>query len=190
MDNILRIVSRLDITIGRIFTRDSIMRRLPVLLGLALMMLSPASAFAHAVGMTCTNRGAKIEVEAYFDDDSPAIRATVQVVDAQEKTVANGQTDSDGKWSFKTPAPGTYEVRLDAGAGHRAKKVLVVAPPVEKTAEPAAEQIVVEEGKTRAEFTGVPWLKVMTGLIVIAGLGGAYILASALRAANRASIAP
>ena len=82
--------------------------------------------FAHAVGVSCTIRGAQVEVEAYYDDDSPAIKAMVQVLNAKNEVIATGDTDEKGRWVFAKPGPGKYVIRLDAGAGHRAKATFTV----------------------------------------------------------------
>ena len=90
-------------------------------LGCLTLLLSaglPAPVFAHAVGVDCTVRGDKVEVEGFFDDDSPAQKAKVRVVNAKGELIADGITDEKGRWSFRTPAPGKYQVELDAGAGH------------------------------------------------------------------------
>ncbi len=148
-----------------------------------LLMFAPALADAHAIGVDCKLRASKIEVEAFYDDDSPAAKAKVQVVNAKDEIVASGMTDEKGAWSFPAPAPGKYEVRVDAGAGHRAKKVIDVpadaGPPIQIA--PAEHVVTISEGPTRAEFTSTPWLKALVGVSVIGGLGGAFLVAAVFR---------
>lgn len=139
-----------------------------------ILTLVPAVAQAHALGIDCKLRDGKVKVEAFYDDDSPAQNAKVQVVNAKEEVVASGTTDAQGLWSFLTPAPGRYEVRVDAGAGHRAKKAIDIPAPT-------TQGDTISEGTTRAEFTRIPWLKVLIGLAVIGSLGGAFLLASLIR---------
>jgi hypothetical protein len=168
-----------------------------VLLAGLMLALAPTWAFAHAVGVSCILRGDKVEVEAYFDDDSPAVKAKVQVVNAKGEIVASGVTDEKGNWNFARPAPGKYEVRLDAGAGHRAKKTIdvPVSKPLEcaigslqgvavrvRDAAPASSAApTIAVGPTRAEFTRTPWLNVAIGFGIIGGLAGAFLLGSMLR---------
>jgi hypothetical protein len=131
----------------------------------------------------CTLRDGKVEVEAFYDDDSPAAKAKVQVVDLNEKVVASGATDASGKWTFAAPPPGRYEVRVDAGAGHRARKKIEVparaAPPESQTTPAPAENIT--DGQTRADFTRVPWVNVLLGLAILATVGAACALVALWR---------
>lgn len=181
------------------------MRRLPASLSLAIVMLllAPAWARAHAIGLDCTLRGDKVEVEAYYDDGSNAARAKIEVASADGKIVAQGTTDARGQWVFATPAAGKYEVRVDAGAGHRAKRAITIPaatgapgttepakavpapagaiPPV-LTAEPTV--VPISDGPTRDDFTRTPWLKIAIGLAVIGSCCGAFLLASLLRRGN------
>ncbi len=157
-----------------------------VLVACLVPAFAPADAFAHALGVDCTRRGAKVEVEAFYDDDSPAQQAKVQVVNAKDEIVASGVTDAKGMWTFATPPPGKYEVRVDAGAGHRAKKTInvpAVEPrtPVPEDVPPAPAVTISEGGPTRAEFTRFPWLQVLIGVVVLGAVGGAFALATVLR---------
>jgi nickel transport protein len=155
-------------------------------LAFLLMAIAPACAFGHAVGVDCTLRGAKVEVEAFYDDDSPAQQAKVLVVNARDEFVASGVTDAKGRWTFATPPPGKYEVRVDAGAGHRAKKAINVpapesAVPVPSNDPPPAPPTTITEGPTRAEFTRFPWVQVLIGVVVLGGVGGAFAISTVLR---------
>jgi nickel transport protein len=153
---------------------------------LVLVAVRPAS--AHALGAECRLRGDRVEVEAYYDDDTPARDARVTVQDATKKNVAEGRTDDKGFWSFPRPEPGRYRVTVDAGAGHRTTVTITVpsAQPDDTAAAGALtgecdcckdstatgdEQTVVKlsEGPGREEFTRPPWLKISLGLVVIAG---------------------
>src|ERR1051325_9703612 len=95
------------------------------------MLAASGSACAHAVYVECKVQGDKLEVEAYYEDDTRAVHAKVQIVDGHKNVVANGTTDKNGQCSFAAPPPGEYEVLLNAGAGHRAKCSVTVpaAPP-------------------------------------------------------------
>ena len=128
--------------------------------------------------MDCTLKAGKVEVEVFYDDDTPAQKAKVQVVNAKDEVIANGVTDEKGTWSFAAPPPGIYEVRVDAGAGHRAKKTINV-PALEPTDDPPPVARV-SEG-TRAEFTRFPWIQLLIGIVVLGGVGGAFALSTMLR---------
>jgi hypothetical protein len=151
--------------------------RTAMLIAVALLASQPTTALAHALGVACKINGDKVEIEAFYDDDSAANKAKVSVVNVKNEVIASGVTDKDGKWSFATPAPGKYEIRVDAGAGHRAKKVLSVPGVV---SEPAPSKQADPE-PTRADMTRTPWLKIGIGLAAIALCSGAFTLGMMLR---------
>jgi hypothetical protein len=149
--------------------RVHVMRIWGIIILLALAAVSSAS--AHSLGFECKLRDDRLELEAYFSDDTPARRAAVTVRDSSDQIVCEGQTDREGKWSCPLPAPGRYEVVVDAGDGHR-KQELVTVPKRGTTAPSPA----VSEGPSREEFTRTPWLRLAVGLVIIA-IGSAALLA-------------
>src|SRR5262245_28615831 len=58
---------------------------------LALVFATPAE--AHKLFADCHVKGDRVEIEAYFDDDTPAAQAQVKIVDQAKKTIAEGKTD-------------------------------------------------------------------------------------------------
>jgi hypothetical protein len=143
--------------------------------------LSTPSALAHALGAECKAKGDRVEVEAYYSDGTEAKEAAVTVLDGDKRTIAEGRTDSQGRWSFARPAAGSYQVVIDAGAGHRKELRITVA---EKTAAADSEgaacccceegtppRQVVSDGPTRAEFTRFPWLKAVMGCSILGMVG-------------------
>lgn len=138
---------------------------------LALLLLAqPVS--AHALGAECKIVGNRVELEAFYDDDTPAIKARVHVLDDQQKEIAEGRTDIRGLWSFPRPIAGKYRVVVDGGAGHRTEIALTVPEQA-----PGPEKPIISEGPTRQEFTRFPWLKVLLGLVMIAGFSAALLIA-------------
>jgi hypothetical protein len=167
------------------------MHQLHFSLGLTLVLgfFAPAWGFAHALHVTCTLARGNVEVESFYDDDTPAIKADVLVVNAKEATLAQGTTNAKGRWSFAAPAPGAYEVRVNAGAGHRAKTTLVVPPPTTAAAAPmppAGAETNGNDGMQRADFTRTPWVKILLGLVIIGGCSVAFLIASLWRKNQRA----
>jgi nickel transport protein len=130
--------------------------------------VAPAS--AHAVGAEARLKGDRVEIEAYFDDDTPAADARVSVEDEGQRTVAEGRTDAQGRWLFPRPAAGRYRVTVDAGAGHRARIIVTVpdGAPAETSSAAGKDAVTVSEGPSRQEFTRFPWARVALGLAVIA----------------------
>ena len=137
-------------------------------------------AAAHALLVDCNLRNSKVEVEAFYDDDTPAAKARVKVINADEQMVAGGFTDQNGSWSFAMPAPGKYVVVVDAGAGHRKEKTIEVPARPDESMAPKNEAPIGDESK-RDDLTRIPWLKIAIGLVIIGGLSGAFLLSSMMR---------
>lgn len=128
-------------------------------LSLAIVLLLPLGGFAHDLGVEARLDAGQIRLEAFFDDDAPAKDAKVVVHDANKQTIAEGRTDSAGKWSFAAPPPGAYLIVVDAGDGHRVEERLTV--PASPTGTPST-------GRSRSEFTKPRWLGLGAGLLLIA----------------------
>jgi nickel transport protein len=134
----------------------------------------------HALGAEAKLRGDRVEVEAYYSDNTPARDARVTVQDAAEKAVADGRTDDQGRWQFARPAAGKYHVVVDAGDGHRARIALTIpagetgatttatADPSNPDCDCCTDGVIVSTGPSRAEFTRFPWERVALGLSLIA----------------------
>ncbi len=156
------------------------MRPVRVLPAAVLLMLTVAApAAAHALDAEVRLKGDRVQVEAFYSDNTPAIDARVAVRDEAQRTVAEGRTDDQGRWSFARPAVGHYRVTVDAGAGHRKDKAVTIPEAAAPSPDSAAEEAVtVSEGPGRAAFTRTPWERVALGLAVIAlaALGGRWLL--------------
>jgi nickel transport protein len=149
-------------------------------------MFSRASALTIAVALLCLSHAAahalladvragkdRVTVEAFFDDDTPAAQALVKVFDSGKKIVAEGKTDTKGVWTFPLPPPGEYQLVVDAGAGHRATKKLVVSARNQSTDNAAAAEHTFPDNSSR-------WLKVAIGLSAIAAISAGYLLSRRL----------
>ena len=148
-----------------------------------LVALMPASVHAHGIGVECKAEGDQVYLEAFFDDDTPVAKARLRVFDMNEKVIAEGKTDEQGKWTFPRPTPGSYEVLVDAGAGHRRRIRIAIPDPA--APQPAETPVRVSEEPSREEATRVPWLRLLVGVLVIAGGSGLFLLVSMLRRSKR-----
>jgi len=168
-------------------------------LALLLTTLVPASALAHALRIARPKLvGDKVVIEAYFADGTEAAKAKVEVLNAEKKVIASGDTDDKGRWRFPAPAPGKYMVEVNAGAGHRAGHPFNMPdlaehsnaaenPPTPGTpATPPAKGDSISEGPGKEESTSAPWLKIAIGLTVIGACGGAFVLAMRLKRSGEA----
>ncbi len=157
-------------------------RMLAAALGLAAVFGAVPRAAAHALGADCRVQAGRVELEAYYDDDTPAREAKVRVHDDGGQVVADGRTDAEGRWSFARPAPGHYRVVVNAGAGHRKELGVTIPGPAE-----TAPAVAVSAEPTRAEFTRFPWLKLGIGLAVIGGVAAAFLLSRRFRGTDNLS---
>ncbi len=157
-------------------------RTLTVAVALAAVLGGAPRAAAHALGAECRLQGGRVELEAYYDDDTPARAAKVRVEDGARRVVAEGKTDAEGRWSFAQPAPGRYRVLVDAGVGHRKEvDVTIPAAPGDPVATANQPPVTVSAEPTREEFTRFPWLKLGIGLGVIGGVAAAFLLSRRVR---------
>ena len=161
----------------------------------AALALSPSPASAHKVLVAFASKEDQIEVEAFFEDDVPAHQAKVKVLDDAGVTISEGITDVKGFWRFATPKNGTYVVHLDAGAGHRLKKNLIVPlvetkRTVERTGNAEPAPVNAPSTESRAEQTQTPWGRIGLGLAFIGGASGMLLLVSRMRQLKNRSDEP
>src|SRR5262249_53792334 len=113
----------------------------------------------------------RVDVEAYYSDNTPARDAAVMVHDHDGRFVAEGHTDEQGKYSFAAPRPGPYTIVVDAGAGH-SKSTKIVVPAVL----PPGPTGPISQGPSREDFTRFPWERVALGLVIIAALAAGWLV--------------
>ena len=111
-----------------IFTKSIPWRPIPhaILWGSAVAWMYAAPVLAHEMGADYRVDGDRLEVEASFDDGSPAQDVSVRLLDAHDNEVRREQTDHRGRCAFAGLAAGTYRVMLLDGAGHFAQLTVVV----------------------------------------------------------------
>jgi len=134
----------------------------PIVLSMLWLCWVPGRAAAHALHVECHLRGQQIEVRALFDTGERPAGATVKVWNATGQLIAQGLTREDGTWEFSAPPPGSYKVVVDAGAGHRAQTTIALGEEM-----PADSRI--SSGPSEEEFLRGKWLRIATGLTLIAG---------------------
>ena len=147
-----------------------------------VVLTVPAMAHAHAIGAEAKLAAGRVELEAYYDDDTPGADAAVTVTGPGGKVVAEGRTDPVGRWSFPRPPAGKYRVTIDAGGGHRATIGLTIPPPAPPVASPrpAGDPVNVSDGPTRSEFTGPTRYVWAAGGIIVIG-AGTWVLTRLMR---------
>ncbi|OPX20858.1 MAG: hypothetical protein BZ151_01710 [Desulfobacca sp. 4484_104] len=112
---------------GQFYQLQSIVQ-LSVFIMFICMLTSPA--LAHRAIIFAYAEGDTIHTESKFVPDTPVRQGEVQVLDRKTgKVLLTGQTDDQGKFSFKIPAEAVaqqmdLEIVLDAGMGHRGEWLL------------------------------------------------------------------
>jgi hypothetical protein len=117
--------------------------------------------YAHGLGVSWKeDTSGAILIEAYFDDNTAAASAKVEIVEGDGTVVASGTTDEKGQCRLARPGPGRYRVQVAAEGGHRTHRSLIVPGEASKPAS--------GDGPTREEFTRFPWwpLAIGAGLLV------------------------
>lgn len=84
-------------------------------LGLAAQL-----AHAHVPICRCHLEGTQVVCKGGYDDDSLAIDVPIHVIDAQERVLASGKTDSRAQFTFELPE-GDFYILMDSGVGHTAE---------------------------------------------------------------------
>lgn len=101
--------------------------------GLALALAFPAlagsmsPALAHRLKVFATVVGAGIEGKAYFVGGGPAENVSTTLRDRNEKIVAEGQTDTEGRFALVAPVKTDLTVVVDAKDGHIARFTIAAA---------------------------------------------------------------
>ncbi len=168
--------------------------RLTPTLALLTALLLAGRADAHKLGADCRLHDGRVELEAYYDDNTPARDARVGIEDTAHRLVTEGRTDAKGCWSFAALPPGHYLVIVDAGAGHRAQMdITLPAEPTAPTATVApgacdccdgTEPASLSDGPGRAAFTACPWLRLAIGVAILGSVGGGFWIARRVGAAK------
>lgn len=95
------------------------MRRAQLGLILALMLLAGPAA-AHKMRIFATVEGLAITGYAYFSPGGRVQGASVTLADAAGESLAQGETDSDGRFRFTVPRPDEYRLTVGGQDGHAA----------------------------------------------------------------------
>ena len=129
----------------------------------ACLLLTHSSAFAHKLLVTTRVEGNEVRVDVYYEDDSPADGAKMQLLQG-EQLLAEGRANDEGKWAIPRPGAGLYVLRAEH-YGH----VILEPVAIPATDDPAA-------GDKSREPTGARIDRLAIGLVVIAALFVMYWL--------------
>lgn len=87
----------------------------------AVLLLAPTGVSAHGVSVFAHSEGDTIVVEGSFHDGAKCTDCAVEAFDSLGRKIAEGKTDADGVYSFKTPARTDILIRLSDPMGHLAE---------------------------------------------------------------------
>ena len=92
----------------------------------AISLLLAGDAMAHRINVFAWAEGDTVHVESKFSGGKKIAGGKIIVTDAGGVEVLTGQTDDQGRFSFKRPQPAELKIILEAGMGHRAQWTLPV----------------------------------------------------------------
>jgi nickel transport protein len=92
-------------------------RALSGLVLLTLLWATPS--LAHKVNIFAYVEGGRIYTESYFPDGQPVEGGTVEILDSQDRKVAEGVTDKEGKCALPVPKKDDLTVVINASMGHK-----------------------------------------------------------------------
>jgi nickel transport protein len=95
--------------------------RLLVLASIAGILLAPSTATAHSVNVFAYVNGEEVITESYFHDGKKCQDSTIEVFDNEGNKLAEGKTDTEGRFSFRPSIAADLTIRLTTPMGHRAE---------------------------------------------------------------------
>lgn len=87
-------------------------------LGALLSLMLTCSAFGHAAIVWAYVEGDKVFVEAFYASGKKLQNAKVVVADFNGKSILEGHTDTEGKFSYKPVSKDAQTIVVSAGESH------------------------------------------------------------------------
>ncbi len=87
------------------------------------------SVFAHRLHVQVKQVRESLQIEAFYEDDTPAQQGRVKLSDENNKVVAQALTDEKGRCEIALPVAGTYLVEVET-LGHSVREKIKVLPKV------------------------------------------------------------
>ena len=98
------------------------MKHVTCLLAVLFVVLSaPGPALAHKVNLFAYAQKGTVFTESYFPDGRAVEKGRVRVYDSQGRQLLEGETDTQGMFSFDIPKIDALTIVIDAGMGHKNK---------------------------------------------------------------------
>ncbi|MDR1396183.1 MAG: carboxypeptidase-like regulatory domain-containing protein [Desulfarculales bacterium] len=93
----------------------------------ALLLLTPAPAWAHGVKLLATLNEGKISGQSYFVGGGPVMNSPLSLRDQEGKEIRSGRSDERGRFQIILPPDlpeGDYTLLILAGQGHQAESLI------------------------------------------------------------------
>ena len=85
---------------------------------IVIALTLPSVADAHSLRIQCKKLDAdNVVCRSLFSDGEVARNMSVQLIDENDKVLATGRTDTQGKYAFRAPTV-EYNVVIEANKGH------------------------------------------------------------------------
>jgi nickel transport protein len=86
---------------------------------LILVLLVSGPALAHKVNLFAYAEQGTVFTESYFPDGRAVEKGKVLVYDSKDQKLLEGETDTQGMFSFDIPKIDALTIVIDAGMGHK-----------------------------------------------------------------------
>lgn len=114
------------------------------------------AACRHGLFVKAAWQAGELRIEAFYDDDTPAIEAKITVADVQGTVLARGLTNDQGVWRVSWRQPGKLTIRCDTRDGHRASTTLEVPAEARDVPAPGSTALQVTDSAAGSDATLSP----------------------------------
>ncbi|MBL8822736.1 MAG: hypothetical protein JNJ77_09135 [Planctomycetia bacterium] len=111
----------------------------------------------HDLCAKVERQGNQLQIEAWFDNDTPADLANVRILQ-NDIVIRESKTDDRGLCTMPAPDPGKYVLQVHAGGGHRTEVAFTIESQMTEQA----------AGRTHEEVQQRRWWGTLAGLALIA----------------------
>ena len=91
---------------------------IPGLVMWAALLLTPFTAHGHGASVWAERTDGTVVVEVFYSDARPAVAGVVKITTGDGALVAEGKTDADGRFSFKSDNRAALDVHVQLPDGH------------------------------------------------------------------------
>ncbi|HMO35608.1 MAG TPA: carboxypeptidase-like regulatory domain-containing protein [Gemmatales bacterium] len=112
-------------------------------------------ALRHKLCAVVQMAGDKLQIEAWYDNETPAENAVVSLF-LKNKQLQQSRTDERGICTLTIPPAGDYRVQVEAGGGHRTELVFSIAM-----------EILADDSDSKETVSNRRWWGMLLGIAII-----------------------